>query len=120
MSAEKCRKDRLAHDQSYKWGSEISVNSRVDEELLLPCKFGACLKRLMNWAVVARKRYPNRRIVASKIDYISLQTVSFECGGSSSNLHSIARRKLDHHGPPAYFWWFPLPLRMGVHFRINL
>jgi hypothetical protein len=29
-------KDRLTHDQSYKWGSETSVNSRVRKEELLP------------------------------------------------------------------------------------
>ena len=44
-------KDRLTHDQSYKWGSGTSVNSRVDRYMLLSCKFKACLKRLMNWAV---------------------------------------------------------------------
>ena len=64
-------KDRLTHDKSYKWGSESSINSRVDKELLLPCKFGACLKRLLNWAVTARKKYPNRRSLATKIDYKS-------------------------------------------------
>ena len=37
-------KDRLTHDQSYKWGSGTSVNSRVDKDLFLPCKFGAFLK----------------------------------------------------------------------------
>ena len=46
-------KDRLTHDQKYKWGSKTPVNSRVDKDLCLPCKFGACLKRLMNWAVTA-------------------------------------------------------------------
>ena len=50
-------KDRLTHDQSYKWGSETSVNRRINKDLLLPCKFGACLKRLMNWAVAARKNF---------------------------------------------------------------
>ena len=64
-------KDRLTHDQSYKWGSGTSANSRVDKGLLLPCKFGAFLKRLMNWAVAARKKHPNRRILASKIKYKS-------------------------------------------------
>ena len=49
------KKDRLTHDQSYKCGSESSVNSRVNKDLLLPCKFGACLKRLINWAIAARK-----------------------------------------------------------------
>ena len=64
-------KDRLTHDQSYKWGSGTSVNSRVDKDLLLPCKFGACLKRLMNWAVAARKKCPDSKKSASKIDYKS-------------------------------------------------
>ena len=49
-------KDRLTHDQSYEWGSGSSVNSRINKDLLLPYKFGACLKRLMNWAVAARKK----------------------------------------------------------------
>ena len=52
-------KDRLTHDQCYKRGFETSVNRRVDKDLLLPFKFGASLKRLMNWAVAARKKYLN-------------------------------------------------------------
>ena len=64
-------KDRLTHDQSYKWGSGTSVNSRVNKVELLPCMFGACIKRITNWAVAARKKYPGRRILASKIDYKS-------------------------------------------------
>eukprot|EP00956_Cyclotella_meneghiniana_P017221 scaffold27841_cov34-Cyclotella_meneghiniana.AAC.7 len=32
-------KERLTHDQSYKWGSDTSVNSRTKEEDLLPCIF---------------------------------------------------------------------------------
>ena len=61
-------KDRLTHDQIYKWGSGTSVNSTVYKDELLPCRFGACLKRLMNWAVAARRMYPGRRIFSSKID----------------------------------------------------
>ena len=38
------KKDRLTHDQSYKWGSGMSVNSRVEKEKLLLCMFGACIK----------------------------------------------------------------------------
>ena len=34
-----------------------------------PCRFGACLKRLMNWNVAARKKFPGRKILSSKIDY---------------------------------------------------
>ena len=64
-------RDRLTHNQSYKWGSGTSVNSRVDKGPLLPCMFGACLKRLINWTVAARRKYPDTRILASKIDYKS-------------------------------------------------
>ncbi len=34
-------KDRQTHDQSFKWSSGTSVNSRVKTEELLPCLFGA-------------------------------------------------------------------------------
>ena len=62
-------KNRLTHDQSYEWWSVTSVNSRVDKDKVPPCMFGACIKRLINWAVAARRKYPNRRILASKIGY---------------------------------------------------
>ena len=64
-------KDRLTHDQSYKWSSGTSVNSRVQFNILLPCRFGACIRRIANYAVAARRRYPNRRILATKTDYKS-------------------------------------------------
>ena len=46
-------KDCLTHNQSYKWPSGTSVDSRVITEELLPCMFGACIKRIVNWAVSA-------------------------------------------------------------------
>ena len=64
-------KDRFTHDQSYKWGSGTSVNSRVDKGDLLPCRFGTYLKRLMNWTVAARKKFLGKKIMSSKIDYKS-------------------------------------------------
>jgi hypothetical protein len=63
-------KDRLTHDQSFEWEkSGSSVNSRTDTSQLQQCKFGKCLLRLINWAVAARKKYPNRRIMAKKDDF---------------------------------------------------
>mmetsp|Transcript_13122 Transcript_13122/g.27842 ORF Transcript_13122/g.27842 Transcript_13122/m.27842 type:complete len:87 (-) Transcript_13122:578-838(-) len=61
-------KDQLTHNQSYKFSSETSVNSRVEKELLLPCMFSNYIKRLANWAVAAQRMYPNARIFWSKID----------------------------------------------------
>jgi hypothetical protein len=64
-------KDRLTHDQSYKWGSGTSVNSRIMKGFLMPCVYVTCLKRLINWTVTARRKYPNRQIMASKINFKS-------------------------------------------------
>jgi hypothetical protein len=62
-------KERLTHDQSFKFGgSGTSVNSRVRTEELMPCMYGACLRRLVNWACAARRKYPNTAIYASKVD----------------------------------------------------
>jgi hypothetical protein len=47
-------KNRLTHDQSWKWQSGTLVNSRVDSDQLMPCYFGKALERLINWAVAAR------------------------------------------------------------------
>jgi hypothetical protein len=64
-------KQRLTHDQSFTWSSGTSVNSRIDFTTLLPCKYGACLRRLINFAVAARRQYPNKRLLAMKVDYKS-------------------------------------------------
>ncbi len=62
-------KDCLTHNQSYKWQSGPSVNSRTEE--LLPCMFGACIKRIVDWAISARQKFPKSPILASKFDFKS-------------------------------------------------
>jgi hypothetical protein len=64
-------KDRLTHDQSYKFNSGTSVNSRTKSEELLPCMYGACLRRLMNWVCAARNKFPDVPIFVSKVDFKS-------------------------------------------------
>jgi hypothetical protein len=64
-------KKRLTHDQSFKFGSGTSVNSRTKPDELVPCMYGACLKRLVNWACAARRKYPTVKIFASKVDFKS-------------------------------------------------
>ena len=62
------KKDRFTHDQIFTFhGSESSVNSRLDKSKLTPCTFGWVIKRLVNWRVAARCKYPNRRILAPKL-----------------------------------------------------
>ncbi len=41
-------KNRLTHNQSWKWQSGTSVNSRVDNNNLMPCYFGQACWRLIN------------------------------------------------------------------------
>ena len=63
------QKDRLTHDQSYKWESSgTSFNSRIDKSTLQPCMFGSCLKRIANWAVATRRKHPSLKIFAQKVD----------------------------------------------------
>ena len=64
-------KDRLTHDQSCEFGSGHCVNNRVIDESLLTCPFAHALRRFINYVVALRLKYPDYRIVASKVDYTS-------------------------------------------------
>jgi hypothetical protein len=61
-------KERLTHDQSFKWQSGTSVNSRVDKDKLQGCMYGRCLMRLLCWIVAARRQFPIKPIVLQKVD----------------------------------------------------
>jgi hypothetical protein len=63
--------DRQTHNQSFKWSLGTLANSRVKSEELLPCMFGACIKRIVDWAITAHQLFPNVPILASKIDFKS-------------------------------------------------
>jgi hypothetical protein len=61
-------KERLTHNQSFKWQSGLSVNKRVIRENLQQCMYGRCLMRLLCWIVAARRKFPNTPIALQKID----------------------------------------------------
>jgi hypothetical protein len=61
-------KNQITHDQSWAWQSGTSVNSRVDKEQLMLCYFGHTMKRIINWVIATRKKYPNTRILATKLN----------------------------------------------------
>ncbi len=62
-------KDRLTHNQSWKWGgSSTSVNSRVQKELLQATRYGFCICQIINWAIAMRQKFPEQKILATKID----------------------------------------------------
>ncbi len=69
-------KNRLTHNQSWKWSSGTSVNSWVKKELLQSCKYGFCFCRLIIWLIAAWWKYPGQRILATNIDYKS----AYPCG----------------------------------------
>ena len=106
-------KDRLTHNQSYKWGSGTSVNNRVKKNELLPCRFGACSKGIVNWAVAARFKYPNQRILASKIDYksayyrcrLNVKTVIQNCTQLPNENLAIIALILTFGGAPGSYEW---------------
>ena len=64
-------KDRLTHDQSFDFSPDSSVNSRVVWDDLPPVRYGQCMRRIINKAVATRRKYPNSKILASKVDYKS-------------------------------------------------
>ena len=79
-------KDRLTHDQSFEWKHGGSVNMRVIKERLLPCMFGKCLSRLINWVIAARRKFPGVPIVSSKNRLqVGVQEVSSKLGHSHSD-----------------------------------
>jgi len=106
-------KDRLTHDQSYKWGSGTSVNSRINKDELLPCMFGPCISRLVNWAVSARKKFPNRAILASKADFksayrrlhLSAATALQTCTQLSDSNLLLMTLRLTFGGTPGPYEW---------------
>ena len=106
-------KDRLTHDQSYKWDSETSVNSRVDESYLLPCPFGQALRRYITHVVAARKKYPGCKIYSSKIDFksafrrmhISAKTALRACTQLPEDKIALIALRLTFGGRPCPSEW---------------
>ena len=107
-------KDRLTHDQSWKWGGSVtSVNSRVRKELLQETRYGFCIWRIVNWKVAAGQQYPNQKILATKIDYISahprgiLHSVTALKAATQlpDNTAAIITLRLTFGGNPCPFEW---------------
>jgi hypothetical protein len=61
-------KERLTHNQSFKWQSRLSVNRRVKKASLQRCMYGRCLMQLLCWIVAARRKFHRAPIALQKID----------------------------------------------------
>jgi hypothetical protein len=79
---------RLTHDQSFKFQSGTSVNSRVDEDKLAHCMYGTALRRLIHSVVNYRLRFPTTPLLLAKFDLKSAYRRSHFSGVSA--LQSIA------------------------------
>ena len=64
-------KDRLTHDQSFKFSFKTSINSQTKPESLLPCVFGQAFRRHILQVVATRRKYPSARIYGVKVDFKS-------------------------------------------------
>ena len=62
-------KKRLTHNQSYKFGSGTSVNSRVIKDDLQDCMYGSCLFRIIHEILNMRTKHPHKRVLLQKIDW---------------------------------------------------
>ncbi len=106
-------KNRLNHDQSWKWQSGTSVNSRVNKIKLMPCYFGKALKWLINWAVATRKLHPKKRILASKLDvkaafrrlHLNTSTVVQTCTQLPAPCPALMMLWLSFGGVPCFLEW---------------
>ena len=62
-------KKRLTHNQSYKFVSGTSVNSRVIKDELQDCMYGSCLFRIIHEILNMRAKHPHKRVMLQKIDW---------------------------------------------------
>ena len=65
---ERILKSRVAHDCTFPGPSGLSINIRIDKELLEPCMYGQALNRYMHSMHYIRFRHPNKIILQSKTD----------------------------------------------------
>jgi hypothetical protein len=75
--------------------------------------FGACIKRIVNWAVAARKLYPHQKILSTKADYksayrrdhLSAETAIQTCTQLPDENLAIIALRLTFGGSPGPYEW---------------
>jgi hypothetical protein len=56
---ETIKKWRITHDQTFRFQSGTSVNSRVQKEKLTDCMFGSALRRFIHSIIYYRRKHPS-------------------------------------------------------------
>jgi hypothetical protein len=85
---ETTQKWRMTHDQSFEFSSGTSVNSRVRENELAKCMYGAALRRFIHAVVRYRRLFPDVPLLMAKFDLKSAYQRAHFSGESA--LQSIA------------------------------
>jgi hypothetical protein len=62
-------KDRLTHDQTFKFGPDKSLNNRMKMREVIPVVFGWCLSRLLHYIVDLQRHHPSTKIFLMKTDW---------------------------------------------------
>jgi hypothetical protein len=65
---ESVTKWRLTHDQSFKFKSNTSVNSRVETDKLANRLYGNALRRFLHAIILYRRRFPSKPLLIAKFD----------------------------------------------------
>lgn len=89
---------RSTHDQSFKFGSNTSVNSRVETEKLANCFYGNALRRFIHAIMLYRRRLPKTPLLIAKFDLKSAYRRTHFSGTSA--LQSIATSSGIARHPP--------------------
>jgi hypothetical protein len=88
---------RLTHDQSFKFQSGTSVNSRVLKEYLARCMYGTALRRFIHAILLYRSKFSTTPLLMAKFDLKSAYRRAHFSGVSA--LQSIATScELTHDG----------------------
>jgi hypothetical protein len=86
-------KERLTHNQSFKWQSGTLVNKRVIKEELQRCMYGQCLMRLLSWIVAAQRKFPNKPYDPEDQYQVGLSMVAPQrSNGHDSDNHPTLKR----------------------------
>jgi hypothetical protein len=90
-------KKRISHNPSNKKNIGLSINQRVNKDLLPSVLYGSSLLRLIHLINNIRKNNPNTPTLQQNRHQKSIQTVSRHSNDSNKMHHNMARHKRQGH-----------------------
>lgn len=112
-AGERINKFRMTHDQTFPGPSGLSVNLRVEQELLPPCMYSFVLLRSLHYIISLRRRHPSTKIFISKFDIDAAYrrchlsgTTAHECLSIHNNTLIMALRMTFGGSPCPSLWGY--------------